>query len=308
MVRVPDDVLPFFMRILPSLNALRAFEVVGRLLSVQLAADELHVTPAAVTRHIKLLEDQLGIVLFERGHRSMTLTPRGQQYLRDISRAFDAMKVATINLSETKRRRALNIRAYTTFSMKLLLPRLTTFHQQNPDIEVSLTTSLQPVDFNVENVDAAVRLSPLPSSELGFDRLVPNQLLPVCSPQFLEAHPGLNDASPQALAQVPLLHSLARREDWGKWLDAAGVRGVNPMSGLSYESSILAYDAAARGHGVAMAQKVLVAEELEAGRLIAPFSFVLDEGDFTYYLIYPKAHLDMPEFQVFRDWLLSSLA
>lgn len=294
------------MRTLPSLNALRAFEATGRTLSVQLAADELHVTPAAVSRHIKLLEDQLGVLLFVRGHRSMTLTPMGARYFSDIMRAFDAMRTATANLTEVRRVRKLKIQAYTTFAMRWLLPRLSTFHQQFPDIEVCLTTSLQPVDFATSDLDAAIRLSHAPGSDLGADRLVRNELVPVCSPSFLAAHPVLADATPEALRDVTLLHSLARQQDWGKWLDAAGVRGVNPLSGLSYESSILAYFAAVQGHGVAMAQRVLVADDLANGQLVTPFSFVLDEGPFTYYLVYPKAHLDSPEFAAFRDWLLAS--
>ena len=295
----------FSMRTLPSLNALRAFEVCGRLLSVQLAANELNVTPAAVSRQIKLLEDQLGVLLFERGHRAIALTPMGERYLADVVRGFETLRTATINLTEARRRRTLKIRGYTTFSMNWLLPRLSTFHREHPDIEVSLTTSLQPVDFNTEDVDAAIRLSHAPSSDLGYDRLVPNELVPVCSPEFLRAHPDLADATPEALRNVPLLHSLARREDWAKWLDAAGVRGVNPLSGLSYESSILAYFAATQGVGVAMAQRVLVADQLRDGTLVMPFSFVLDQGAYTYYLIYPRVHLSNAEFAAFRNWLLS---
>jgi LysR family transcriptional regulator, glycine cleavage system transcriptional activator len=135
---------------------------------------------------------------------------------------------------------------------------------------------------------------------------VPNELVPVCSPVFLQTHPALNDATPEALRDVPLLHSLARREDWAKWLDAAGVQGVNPLGGLSYESSILAYFAATQGHGIAMAQRVLVEEQMRAGTLVMPFSFVLDLGAFTYYLIYPPAHLSNAEFAAFRTWLLSA--
>ncbi|EEE07239.1 MULTISPECIES: LysR substrate-binding domain-containing protein [Burkholderia] len=293
------------MRTLPSLNALRAFEVCGRLLSVQLAANELNVTPAAVSRQIKLLEEQLGVQLFERGHRSIALTPVGERYLADIVRGFETMRTATINLTEARRRRTLKIRGYTTFSMNWLLPRLSTFHSEHPDIEVSLTTSLQPVDFHVEDVDAAIRLSHTPSSDVGYDRLIANELVPVCSPEFLRAHPDLTDGTPERLRDVPLLHSLARREDWSKWLDAAGVRGVNPLGGLSYESSILAYFAAAQGHGIAIAQRALVADQLREGALVMPFSFALDLGAFTYYLVYPHEHLSKPEFAAFRDWLLS---
>jgi LysR family glycine cleavage system transcriptional activator len=189
--------------------------------------------------------------------------------------------------------------------MNWLLPRLATFHREHPDIEVSLTTSLQPVDFNTEDVDGAIRLSHAPSSDMGFDRLLPNELVPVCSPEFLRAHPEITDATPDGLRHVPLLHSLARREDWARWLDAAGVRGVNPLSGLSYESSVLAYFAAAQGHGVAMAQRVLVEDQLRQGSLVTPLSFVLDLGSFTYYLVYPREHLSKPEFAAFRTWLLS---
>jgi LysR family glycine cleavage system transcriptional activator len=293
------------MRTLPSLNALRAFEAAGRLLSVQLAAEELHVTPAAVSRHIKLLEGQLGVTLFGRGHRSISLTPMGERYLVDIARAFEGMRIATVNLTESQRRRHLKIRAYTTFSRNWLIPRLSSFHAQHPDIEVILTTSLQPVDFKGDDVDAAIRLSHAPSSDIGFDRLVPNELVPVCSPEFLRAHPDLTDETPEALRKVPLLHSLARREDWAKWLDAAGVKRVNPLGGLSYESSVLAYFAATQGHGVAIAQRVLITEDLDCGRLVMPFSFVLDEGAFTYYLVYPKSHISSSEFAAFREWLLS---
>jgi LysR family glycine cleavage system transcriptional activator len=293
------------MRTLPSLNALRAFEAAGRLLSVQLAAEELHVTPAAVSRHIKLLEDQLNLTLFDRGHRSITLTPMGERYLVDIARAFEAMRTATVNLTGSQHGRHLKIRAYTTFARNWLIPRLSSFHVQHPDIEVILSTSVQPVDFKTDDVDAAIRLSHAPSSDIGFDRLLQNELVPVCSPEFLRAHPELTNETPEALRKVPLLHSLARREDWAKWLHAAGVKGVNPLGGLSYESSVLAYFAATQGHGVAIAQRVLITEDLDSGRLVMPFSFALDEGAFTYYLVYPKSRTSSPEFTAFREWLLS---
>ncbi len=291
------------MRTLPSLNALRAFDAAGRLLSFQLAAKELNVTPAAISWQVRLLEDQLGVMLFERGHRPVTLTPLGRQYLSDIVQAFESIRTSTINLTEAGRHRTLKIRAYTTFSMKWLLPRLTTFHEQHPDIEVTLTTSLQPVDFSSEDVDGAIRLS-RPPVGLAFDRLVPNRLRPVCSPEFLRMHETLNGDCPDALRHVALLHSLARRDDWAKWLDAAGVHGVNPLAGLSYESSTLAYFGAIQGHGVAIAQEVLVRDDLEAGRLVTPFTFVLDQGEYTYHLIYPPEHLQKTEFAIFRDWII----
>ncbi|CAM3930405.1 transcriptional regulator GcvA [Bordetella muralis] len=293
-----------FTRALPSLNALRAFEAAGRLKSFQLAAQELHVTAAAVSRHVKLLEEELGFPLFDRGHRSVALTSLGQQYLADIAEGFDSLKRATQDVVEASQKRKLRIQAYTTVAMKWLVPRLASFHAASPEIEVSLTTSLEDVDFSIDALDGAIRLSNPPLA-LGADKLMANELVPVCSPAFMDRHSQIQGDKTEGLRGLTLLHSLARRQDWRKWLSAAGVQGVNPLAGLSYESSTLAYQAAIHGHGLAIAQRALVMQELAAGDLVMPFSFVLDEGDFTYYLVYPHEHLNRPEFAAFRSWLIS---
>lgn len=291
------------MNRLPPLNQIKAFEAAGRLLSIQNAAKELFVTPAAISRQVRALEAYLGKQLFFRDHRAVRLTPEGARYLSEIADGLETIRRATVKLTKSQTRRTLKIQAYTTFSMKWLIPRLSTFHAQHPDIEVRLTTSLAPVDFRSGEIDAAVRLGLDPAPGLAADWLVPNELVPVCSSAFLKQYPHLAD--PDNLGEATLLHSLARPDDWAKWLRAAGVDAVDGYAGLKYESSVMSYQAAIEGHGIAIAQRVLVTDDLTSGRLVMPYQFVLDEGAFTYYLVYPKAKAYSPEFDTFREWLRS---
>jgi LysR family glycine cleavage system transcriptional activator len=185
--------------------------------------------------------------------------------------------------------------------MKWLIPRLSSFHEANHSTEVRLTTSLETVDFERENVDGAIRLGDGNWPGLEIDRLVPNELTPLCAPAF-KRRAGLK--KPVDLIGQPLLHSLVRLDDWRLWLDAVGLSGVDPHAGPKYASSTLAYQAVLEGHGVMMAQKVLFADDLRAKRLVQPFSFTLDRGDFTYYFIYPRNRRRNPAFRRFREWLL----
>jgi LysR family glycine cleavage system transcriptional activator len=288
---------------LPPLNALRAFEAAARHLSITLAADELHVTPGAVSRQVKALEDVLGLQLFERGHREITLTRDGADYHRAVTRALDALREATRKLTHTRQRKTLKIRAYTTFAMRWLIPRLSGFHAAHPDIEVLLKASLEPVDFRKEDIDGAVRLGDGHWPGAHTHRLVANILAPVASPGLLKTGPKLK--KPADLARHTLLHSIARPDDWGTWLEAAGARGtVDPRAGMSYESSAMAYAAAIEGQGLAIAQLFLVADDLQAGRLVMPFKHTVDMGDFTYYLLTPSHRAETASMKTFRLWML----
>ncbi len=291
---------------LPPLGPVRAFEAAGRLLSVRKAARELYVTPAAVSRQIKVLESYLAVRLFHRGHRAVALTPIGKQYLSDISPHFTGICVATRRIVGARSRRVLKIRAYTTFAMRWLIPRLSSFHSSHPDIDVQLTTSVEWVDFEREDIDAAIRLGQGDWPKVHADRLVPNQLLPVCSPSLVQRNGPFD--SPENLARETLLHTLARADDWANWLDAVGANEIDAYGGLQYESSVLSYQAAIEGHGFAMAQKVLVESDLAEGRLVAPFEFCLEMGANTYYLVFPINKVESPELTVFRDWLQNACA
>ncbi len=285
---------------LPPLNAVRAFEAAARLMSIRQAAEELFVTAGAVSRQVKLLEEFLGTDLFARGHRTITLTPVGARYYEDVSRHLAGLRNATIHAMEEKGRQTLKVRAYTTIAMRWLIPRLSGFHKQYPDIDVQLTASLDAVNFERDDVDAAVRLGNGNWPGLQADRLLPDLLVPVCSPQFA-AERGLT--TPDALGSSMLLHSLARLDDWAQWLAAAGNSRLRAHAGRRYESSAMAYQAAIEGQGVAIAQKALVQDDLDSGRLCQPFPFELDLKDFTYYFVFPIGRERKKELEVFRQWL-----
>jgi LysR family glycine cleavage system transcriptional activator len=286
---------------LPPLNPLRAFEAAGRLQSIRRAAEELLVTPGAVSRQVQRLETFLGVRLFRRDPREIVLTAEGEQYLAAIGRHLDGIREETQKLTGRKTIEILRVRAYTTFAMKWLIPRLSSFHASNPTTEVRLTTSNETVDFDRENVDGAVRLGDGNWGSVEVDRVMRNELVPLCTPDFLTAHSLAQIAD---LRNVYLLHSLVRPDDWRYWLDSARCAEVDPYAGGKYASSTLAYQATLEGQGVMIAQRELFLDDLKKGRLVQPFAHTLDRGDFTYYFIYPRNRLRNPAFRRFRVWLL----
>ncbi|RVK59227.1 transcriptional regulator GcvA [Sinorhizobium meliloti] len=290
------------MDTLPPLNSLRAFEAAGRLQSIRRAAEELLVTPGAVSRQVQRLETFLGVRLFRRDPREIVLTAEGEQYLEAVSRHLDGIREETQKLTGKRAKEILRVRAYTTFSMKWLIPRLRTFSESNSSTEVRLTTSNEMVDFERESVDGAIRLGDGNWPGLEVDRLMRNELVPLCSAAFAAEHAI---QSPDDLRSVRLLHSLVRPDDWRFWLQAAGNQDIDPYAGDKYASSTLVYQATLEGQGVMMAQRALFLDDLRMGRLVQPIDFSLDRGDFTYYFVYPRNRLRSPAFRRFREWLLA---
>lgn len=286
---------------LPPLNPLRAFEAAGRFGSVRRAAEELGVTPGAVSRQVQVLENELGVQLFRRSPSAMALTVQGEQYLAAICPHLDGIREASRRLTGRRGPEVLKVRAYTTFAMKWLIPRLSVYQQMNRVTDVRLTTSLENVDFDREDVDCAIRLGDGNWPGLEADRLVPNELIPVCT-EALCRKAGLR--TPQDLQRVSLLHSLARPDDWRYWLEAAELQGIDPYAGPRYASSVLALQAAMAGQGIMLAQKALMTDDLRDGRLMQPFGPALDRGSFTYYLVFPPGRLRNPAFRRFRAWLI----
>lgn len=287
------------------LNAIRAFEAAGRLSSITRAARELFVTPAAVSHQIKALETYLELPLFVRGHRAVTLTPQGRRYLGDVSRHLAGLRRATAKLRQGREQRVLRIQAHATIAMRWLIPRLSAFHETHRDIDVKLTTS-RDADFDDPEIDGAIRLGNGKWPGMRAHRLVANELVPVCAPAFRKHRPYLK--RPQGLVKATLLHSLARPGDWARWLKAMNVSTVDPNSGLKYESSVLAYQAAVEGHGVAIAQKALVEGDIDAGRLVYLYDKVLDMGPHTYYYVCPADARRSGAGEVFRKWLVETVA
>lgn len=285
----------------PPLNALRTFEAAGRLASITRAADELSVTPAAVSHQIKALEAHLKVRLFTRSHRAIRLTPIGEQYLAEITRHLGGIREATRKIARRRGRKVLNIQAHATFAVRWLIPRLSSFHAANPDVDVRLTTTLPADDVDGVIVDGAIRLGTGSWRGMRAYRLVRNELTPVMSPALFKARRHL--VRPSGLSRETLLHALARPDDWAAWLKAAGLAHIDPHGGQKYESSVLAYQAAIEGHGVAIGQKVLVEADLAARRLLAPYDFTLDMGAYTYYFVCPEDAPVSSALETFRTWL-----
>jgi LysR family glycine cleavage system transcriptional activator len=289
----------------PPLNPIRAFEAAARHMSFTAAAEELGVTQIAVSRQVRALEDYLEVRLFERSHRSIRLTAEGARLFPAMSRALDEINTAVASLNMRGRRDVLVVQTYSTFAQRWLIPRLWRFHERLPNVEVRLLASVAPVDFERGQIHAAIQRRSAQMEWCDTDFLAPVELLPVCSPSLVE---GWSEATrTELLSRHMLLHSLARPNDWNLWLSSAGLTQVDPDRGMKFENSILAYEAALQGIGVAMGMRVLVEQYLRSGSLIAPFSLSLPLDD-GYYLLIPRGRRQPLILKHFRDWLLEEAA
>ncbi|MBL8697610.1 MAG: transcriptional regulator GcvA [Alphaproteobacteria bacterium] len=290
---------------LPPLNALRAFEATARHLSFTKAAREFRVTQGAVSRHVAVLERQLGAKLFLRHHRSIELTPKGETYFRALRDAFERIQDATdlvFGVSDTP---TLRIKLPPTFAIRWIVPRLAGLHAADRRLDVQITTSHSPVDFDREDIDVAIHSGDEPPPGVIAQRLFGERLTPVCSPALLRQ--GRSLRRPADLARHTLLCSLHRPRDWPSWIAAARVSGVDGNSGLKFENSSLAYQAAIDRLGIAMAQTALVADDLAAGRLIAPFDLKVPTPG-AYFLIYPPRSRELDKVRRFEAWILAQSA
>ncbi|NNG04316.1 MAG: transcriptional regulator GcvA [Inquilinus sp.] len=285
---------------LPTLNALRAFEAAGRHLSFTRAAEELHVTQAAVSHQIKSLEEQLGMRLFRRGPRGLLLTDVGQTYLPEVRDAFAKLTAATQRLRARDAHGAITVSVLPSFASRWLVPRLPRFRSANPEIDVRVAADDHLVDFDRDDVDVAIRYGRGDYPGLRTDRFMTEELFPVCSPALLNGDPPLE--RPEDLARHTLLHD-DMRLDWRMWLMAAGVEGVDPHRGASFNSSTLVLQAAVDGQGVALGRSALAGDDLAAGRLVRPFAVSLP-AEFAYYIVCPEHTADRPSIRTFRHWLL----
>jgi LysR family glycine cleavage system transcriptional activator len=290
---------------LPPLNGLRAFEAAARHLSFTEAARELNVTQTAISHQIRRLEDRLGVALFRRRHKSLTLTAAGESYLPAVRQAFDGLRAATDTLLRRERRRALTVATIASFAVKWLVPRLSHFHQQHPDIEVRVTTGTALTDFRRDDVDLAIRYGLGQWPGLDAVPLVREDVFPVCSPALRDGRPGLR--RPQDLAHHTLIHLTIAPDDWRVWFTAFGIEGIDPTRGPSFDLQLSAIQAAVDGLGVMLGRTALVGDDLAAGRLVAPFDLVLPAGA-AYYVVTPPETADEPRVRAFREWLLSEVA
>jgi LysR family glycine cleavage system transcriptional activator len=293
-------------RRLPPLNALRAFEAAARHLSLTRAAEELHVTPAAVSHQVKGLETYLGVKLFRRVNRSLLLTDAGQACLPGLHEGFDRLAEAMEAVRARDESAPFTVTVPPSFGAKWLVTRLDRFRQKHPGYDVRLDASMRLVDLVREGVDIAVRYGAGKYQGMRVDRLMDEVAIPVCSPRLLEGDNPLR--VPEDLCRHTLLHHTAPYQDdsypdWRMWLQAAGVKTCDLSRGPTFSMASMAVQAAMDGQGVALVGNVLVADDIAAGRLVRPFELSFPVL-FAYYIISPLASADNPRVVAFREWLL----
>ena len=290
---------------LPSLNGLRAFEAAARHLSFTQAASELNVTQTAISHQIRRLEDELGIRLFVRQNRALALTPEATNYLPGIRAAFNDLRLATDRLLRRDGDHVLTVSTLASLAAKWLLPRLSTFQEAHPGIDVRITTSTGLVDFKSGDVDAAIRYGRGHWPGLRADWLMADELFPVCSPALLKGDKPLR--CPEDLAHYTLLHSSAGYDDdWRLWLTAAGLpTDISKPHGVTFDLILMVVQAAIDGIGVAIGRTSYVQDDIAKGRLVVPFKITLP-ADAGFYLVSPAGKTDSPNLAAFRQWLIAS--
>jgi LysR family transcriptional regulator, glycine cleavage system transcriptional activator len=282
------------------LNPMRAFAVASRHRSFTAAAKELGVTQVAVSRQIALLEDYLGVQLFERDSRSARLTDIGRAYGQEISPHFEGLERATARLLNVERSNTLQLRIYPSMAHFWLLPRLAQFTAQFPGLRVRLDTRVEPLDFRGTQLDLAIQLGHGPWREGRSRKLFDERVDVVCAPAYATQIGPL--ATVQDVSRGALLHSRYRRRAWEQWADSQGVP-LDHMRGVDYDSSLLTYSAAAQGFGLAIGQIDLLAGALAAGRLIAPLNRPILTGQ-AFHVVWPTTLSVSTKTRKFIDWLL----
>ena len=288
------------------LNSLRAFEASARHLSFVKAAEELFVTPAAISHQVKRLEEYLGVQLFRRLPRGLLLAETGQVLLSELREVFLQLDKAMERVLERDSRGALTISVAPMFAIKWLVPRLQAFDALHPDIDLRISSSLRMIDFQRDAFDAAVRLGRGQYPGLESVQLFDESVAPMCSPRLLEATDSM--LHPDDLRHHVLLHDDSMTFDpeapnWDTWLEAAGAKQVDASRGPHFGQPDHALQAAIDGAGVVLGWRNVAAEDISAGRLVQPFGLALPLGS-GFHLVYPEAHAVRPKIVTFRDWLM----
>lgn len=286
---------------LPPLNSLRLFEAAGRHLSFKAAAEELHLTPSAVSHGIKGLEEWLGVALFARGHRNLDLTNAGTAYLENVREALDRLAKATEAVPGRRPSGRLSISVAPSFGVRWLIPNLPRFNAIYPDIEVMLDTAHRQMEFPRDGVDMAIRMGRGDWSNLYVAHLTIEDLVPVAAPTLAKTITTIAD-----LAGKTLLHVTSVTEDWAAWAGLADVKNIDLDRGPRFDSIDMALNAAAEGLGIAIGRIPLIAADVTAGRLV-PILGPPRRSQTSYWLTAGTESLSRPEVVSFRDWIHAEL-
>lgn len=287
------------MRRLPPMNALRAFEAAARHVSFTKAADELHVTHGAVSRQVALLEDWLGTALFHRAASQLALTADGRAFAQELTSMLDRLAVLTMHMTQKAAPTAIGVNAPPTFTMRWLIARLSGYQRRWPDVEVRLTTALAPVNFQENNYDIAIRGALEPLAGCHSVPFMTEIIVPVCHADLVESG-GLR--SPADLSRQTLIHYATEPCPWPTWLRNAGLPPTAGASTLNFEQMYFALQAAVEGLGLVLVPLFLVADDIVAGRLAAPFG-LLGAMQRRYYANTSAASSRNPAIAAFFTWL-----
>lgn len=301
------------MRFVPGTRALRTLEAAGRHLNFTRAADELGLTPAAVSHQIKEIEDQLGVVLFTRTSRSIRLTEAGAALCDASSDAIELLNRAVSKARKLTRGTAqLKVTLDAQFAGKWLMRRVDGFRKLHPDIDLRFDISYDVRDFDLDDVDVGIRFGMGKYPGLVAERLFDNMIIPVCSPKLLASGPPLR--VPRDLFHHTLVHIEWSQQgvtwpNWRMWMAAAGVDDFDDSRSIVFTNSSDAVQVAIDGSAVALADFAMVANDLSEGRLVRPFELGIKVSrEFAYFLVYPKATAEDPRIVAFREWILEEAA
>jgi LysR family transcriptional regulator, glycine cleavage system transcriptional activator len=287
--------------ILPPLPWLRAFEVSARHLSFTSAAQELGLSQAAVSKQIKLLEQQLGEPLFHRLPRSLALTKAGEAFLPKVIDAFERLSDGTSEVFGRRQSEVLTVRSAVGFAVNWLAPRLPDFIARHPDIKLRLISSVWNEGDISDTFDLDIRYGDGGWPGVQSERLTHESLTPVCSPAFLESQ---RLKEPAYLTQHTLIHVLGYKEGWALWLKKAGVKAQSENNGIQVDTSLMAFELAAQGVGIALARTSMMAKDLASGRLIAPFAVAVPAKE-GFHVIWREGALQQDNVMLFKNWLLT---
>lgn len=290
-------------RRLPHLTWLRAFEASARHLSFTHAAQELNLTQAAISKQVKLLEYYLREPLFERKPRSLALTKLGAAYLPKVRDSFDRLADGTQEVFGHLHSDVLTVRAPVIYAVNWLAPRLQEFRKLHPHIPIRLLSSVWGDPFNKEQFDLDIQYGNGFWPGFRADRLTWETITPVCAPALLSGNAPLK--SPADLQTQTLLHVLGYQEGWATWLVEAGAQEVNPGQGLQFDNSLMAFEYAAHGGGVALARSSIFSAEAKRARLIKPFDLEIAINE-AFYIISPEDNTHREDTEVFRAWLVKA--
>lgn len=284
---------------LPPLSALRLFEAAGRHVSFKLAAEELRLTPSAVSHGIVALERWLGIALFDRGPRGLALTDAGRDYLPYVAEALTMIATGTQRLPSKRADRKIMVSSAPTFAARVLLPNLARFRARHPDISVAIDTRHRQVGFPIDGVDLAIRMGRGAWPGLASTRLLGERLVPVGAPDYVRKLDG-------DLTRAALIHLSPATEDWAAWAEAIGCDGLDLARGLSVDTIQMAVDAAIAGLGLMIGRRPLIDRELADGRLV-PASLATLDGATAYWLVGAEAIEARPDIAAFKRWVLEEV-